>query len=96
MERRAFIWKVATVPLATCLAIDGKVASAVAPKLEANGRYLLFADASAVNFDHLRELIPQEPGLPDNCYIEIIPVKLRGDQTIDDAVRLYKVTDAGS
>jgi hypothetical protein len=93
MERRAFIWKVATVPLAACAVLDGKVASAVTPKFEANSHYILFADAQAINIDNLTELIPAPP-LPDNCFIEIVPLKLRSGQTIDDAVRLYKVEDA--
>jgi hypothetical protein len=94
MERRAFIWKVATVPLAACAVLDEKVISAVAPKFEANSHYILFADAQAMNIEHLTDLIPGTPPLPDNCFIEIVPLKLRNGQTIDDAVRLYQVSDA--
>jgi hypothetical protein len=93
MERRAFIWKLGAVPLAACVTFDGKVASAAA-KFE-SGHYILFADAQTINIDNLAESTGV-PGLPDNCFIEIVALKLRPGQTIDDAVRLYKVQDAGS
>ena len=93
MDRRGFIWRLGTVPLATCLAVDGKVASAAA-KFE-SGHYIVFADAQVININNLAELIPDHP-LPDHCFIEIIPLKLRNGQTIDDAVRIYRMEDAGS
>jgi hypothetical protein len=49
------------------------------------GKYLLFADPVAVDFDEFTG-----SGL-DGVEIEIVEVHPRGDQTISDCVLLYKV-----
>lgn len=89
MERRYFLARLGAVPLAAQLVIDGKAAS-VNAKLE-SGHYLLFVDPQAVNIEDVAGAA--SPMLPPDCFIEIISVKLKPGQTMDDAVRLYQVVD---
>jgi hypothetical protein len=88
MDRRGF-FKLAPVALAPQMITNGKlVAAAVAT---APMRYILFVDPQAVNIDALVD--SSDPGVE----VIVVPVKLREDQTMDEAVRLYEVqSHAGS
>lgn len=50
------------------------------------GFYLLFVDAQVVD---VQDLMDNHRQIPEGVCIEIIPLKLRHEQTIDDAVRIY-------
>jgi hypothetical protein len=89
MKRRHFLSRLAAVPLVAQLIVEGKTVSA-ATKLEP-GHYLLFVDPKTVNIE---DLVDAAAPLPKDCFIQIITVKLQGEQTMDDAVRLYQVKDA--
>lgn len=51
------------------------------------GYYLLFVDALAVDVHS----IVKSMELPQGCTINVIPVRLSNVDSIDDAVRLYKM-----
>lgn len=50
------------------------------------GKYILFADPAAVDFESIQEMVPL-----DGVEIEIIAVQPRGDQSISDCVLLYRL-----
>ncbi|MBA0086343.1 MAG: hypothetical protein HRJ53_15285 [Acidobacteria bacterium Pan2503] len=53
------------------------------------GNYMLFFDPQVIDVDQL------VLGMPfPHCMLQFVPVKLRQGQTIDDAVKLYKLDEA--
>jgi hypothetical protein len=87
--RRAFFaHALAAVPFTTQLTINGREATAAA-KLHPGAHYLLFVDVQVADCNLLME--QQAANLPEDCVVEIIPLKLKHGQTMDEAVRLYRV-----
>ena len=84
LDRRGFF--LTAVGAVASTQLDGP---ALAVQIEANAHYILFYDAQAIDGQELA--MREMPGLPSNCMIELVPVKVRYDHAIDDAVRLYKV-----
>lgn len=83
MDRRSFIVRgFAPVALATLGGPRPGDIVIVQP-----GHYLLFVD------DHIMDTAEFVTGaqLPEGCVVNVIPLKLGPHQTIDDAVRLYKM-----
>lgn len=80
LDRRNLLKSIVGVPL---IAI-APGAKALATK---DKHYLLFFDRDTVNID---ELASREfPQLPNGFVMELIPVRLRAGQTIDDAIKVY-------
>ena len=84
MNRRELIQALLPVPFVPHLVINGKMSSGSAAI--PSGDYLLFIDNETVDMGSFMGV-----QVPDDVRITIIPMKLRHDQTIDDAVRMYKV-----
>jgi len=66
--------------------VSGAEVARVAP-----GHYILFVDDAVVD---VPELIEARREMPQDVFIEIIPLKLRHGKAIEEAVSLYKVNNA--
>lgn len=87
--RRALLQSLAGIPFAPLLTINGVTKSAMVAIPP--GKYLMFADTNSIDFDIFEK--PHPFTEPLNFEMEIIPVFLRNGQTIDDAVRIYRLDE---
>lgn len=78
MERRSFL-RALLAPVTMVLG-DQNASVALDPKT----KYILFADPDAIDLSAMAETEAIEN-------VTIIPVRLRGEQTIDDVVRVYQL-----
>lgn len=85
MDRRELVKNLVALPLVTTLRIDGKAACSGTP-IPA-GHYLLFYDEVVVDVDGLIE-----GPIPENTVFTLIGLRLKSGQTIEDAIRIYKIT----
>jgi hypothetical protein len=89
LDRRGFFVSAVGAVAGTKLA-----GPAIAVPIEQRAYYLLFYDASALD---AQEVMSREfSALPENSAVELIPLKLCRGQSIDEAVKLYKVNDERS
>jgi hypothetical protein len=89
MERRTLLQSLVALPLAPLLIHGSKTASAAV--LIPPGHYMIFVDPKMVDIDALME--SGADILPENVEASIIPVRVHGGHTIDDAVRIYKIEE---
>ena len=87
--RRVLLQSLSALPLAPLLTINGLTKSGMAAI--APGKYMMFADPNAVNFDRFDWPSPFTE--PLNFEMEVIPVHLRNGQTIEDVIRIYRLDE---
>lgn len=89
MNRRELIKSIVPAAMIPTLTVNGitKAAAVLVPK----GYYMLFVDVVSVDVDGLAAT--SLPDVAQDIVMDVIPVKLRSGQSIQDAIALYKVTD---
>jgi hypothetical protein len=78
MERRYFLQAVLGPVFLTTGLVEGSRQAEVQPK----AKYILFADPDAIDGSFT---------LPDDIDLTLVMVKPRGDQSMDDCIRLYQL-----
>jgi hypothetical protein len=95
MDRRTLIHAIAAMPIIPLLssrtyhgpALEAEEKIEVAAAAVRPGKYVVFVDAMAVDFD---QLVNTPLPFPD-VVMDVIPLRLGAGQTIDDCVRIYEV-----
>lgn len=84
VTRREVLQLLSATPLLRVVVPDSNVDAQQAELTK--GFYVMFVDRDSVNLEDL-----SKTEIPEGIEMQVIPLKLRSNQTIDDAIKLYRV-----
>ena len=85
MLRRELLQSIVALPLMRHLTVNDKtiISNVHIP----SGHYMVYADVNSIDIERL----VNSPLPAPNITMDIVPVRLYGDRTIEDVVKIYKV-----